>query len=1180
MPKEPEYKPFSDRDFVHLHLHSDYSLLQSTIQLKPLAKRLDEFDLKACALTDYGNMYGAVSFYNTLIEKNIKPIIGYEAYLTTGSRLDPSSVLRPGEKPYYRLVLLASNLDGYRNLAFLASKAFTEGFLHRPRIDMEILAEHSAGLIGLSSGFDEVIGHYLNNGDESRAIEAAKQFEDVFGVGNFFLEIQDHADGMAADATRKIVEFSKVSGLPLVATNDVHYLNRDDARAREALIALNDGRTLGDNASTSPETSLRYLRSAAEMWDIFGEELPESLTNTLRIADMCQFVMPQGDEHRQLPSFPIPPEFSSMTEDDYFVKVLNDGFEERKQSEWDVLEADGRLKHNIGEYKDRLDIEIATIRRMGFAGYFLIVWDFIRYAREQGIPVGPGRGSAAGSLAAYVMRITDVDPLQHELLFERFLNPERISMPDIDIDFCIRGRGDVIDHVTELYGRDSVCQIVTFGTMASRAAIKDVGRVLSMSYGDVERIAKMIPPPVRGRNVSISQAIKEVPELAAAMKSDPKVKELVDLALRIEGCARHTSVHAAGVVISPRPLHELVPVKINDKDELTSQYPMNDLEKVGMLKMDFLGLTTLTVIADCLASIKEKLGDTIDWTKIPNNEEKTMQLFGEGRTEAIFQFESSGMADMCRRLKPKELEDLSALNALYRPGPLDGGMIDDFIDRHRGIKPVEYIVPEMEDILGNTFGVLVYQEQIMQLAQKLAGYSLGEADLMRRAMGKKKIEEMAVHEEKFVDGAVERGIKKKTAKEIFDLMAKFADYGFNRSHSMAYAVLAFQTAYLKAHYPAHFYAAVLSHEAQDSAKVYKYSTELRSLGLELLPPDINESDEGFTPGDGAVRYGLTAIKGMGTTSVQAVVEARKSGKFTSLYDFCSRLGAGAVNKRGLESLIAAGAFDTMMPEGTTSGEWRARLTAAIEPALQHGQRMAEDRVRGQNALFGAAEAEEMTSDDALPYAVAWTQTEVSQHEKASIGFYLSAHPLDNYNGLLGGMNLRNIAEFDTLKGGDVVTMAGIISGLQVRQSKKGNRFCMFRLEDRSGGIKSIAWGEAYQKFSAFLKDDEMVIIDGRIEAADGQEPTLIINEVRSLDESVAAAARSINITIPPALSDQASLEQIFVLLGSYHGRCEVFIDLPADDTLVKVHAPGTRVEGSRALQRELESRGCSVAWTH
>ncbi len=751
-------------------------------------------------------------------------------------------------------------------------------------------------------------------------------------------------------------------------------------------------------------------------------------------------------------------------------------------------------------------------------------------------------------------------------------------MPDIDIDFCIRGRGDVISHVTEFYGKESVCQIITFGTMASRAAIKDVGRALNMPYGDVEKIAKMIPPPIRGRNVSISQALETVPELKAAAK-DSKVKELVNLALRLEGCSRHTSVHAAGVVISPRPLHELVPVAMSGKDELTSQYPMNDLEKVGMLKMDFLGLTTLTVIADCLASMKEKLGVTIDWAKIPTDDTKTMELFGEGRTEAIFQFESSGMADMCRRLRPKELEDLSALNALYRPGPLDGGMIDDFIDRHRGIKPVEYLLPEMEEILGNTFGVLVYQEQIMQLAQKLAGYSLGQADLMRRAMGKKEVEKMAVHEQTFVEGAIANKIPKRTAKEIFDLMAKFADYGFNRSHSMAYAVLAFQTAYLKAHYPAYFYASVLSHEAQDSAKVYKYSTELKSMGLSLLPPDVNESGEGFTPVDDTVRYGLTAIKGMGTSSVGAIVEARKTGKFTSLFDFCSRLATGAVNRRGLESLVAAGAFDSLMTEEEETGSWRARLHKAIEPALQQGQRMAEDRLRGQSGLFGAVEE---SSDDLqpLPEAVTWSQSEVASREKAAIGFYLSTHPLDNYKELLDGINLRNIADLDDAKSGDLVTLAGMISGLQIRTSKRGKRFATFRFEDRSSGMKGVVLGENFNKLSMLLADDQMFIADGKIEAPDGQEPTLMINDLTSLDETYTSRARAVDICLPATVMDEPYFESLYSLLERERGRCSVILSINAGYTRVKVEAGGLGVAGSRTLQSELEGRGCIVDWLH
>jgi len=1176
MEQNPEVSKFQEKDFVHLHLHTDYSLLHSTIQLKPLAERLSELDQKACAITDYGNMYGAVSFFNVMRAKNIKPVVGYEAYIRFGSRFDRSTAVDGGEKSYYNIILLASDLDGYQNLIQLSSKAFTEGFYYKPRIDLELLAEHSKGLIGLSGGIGGPVGHFLANGDQEKALMNAKRFEEILGTGRFFLEIQPHATERGEKLTKDTAELAKISNIDLVATNDVHYLSPEDARAHQVLICLGEGRTLGDDSRSAIENPTKYLRSADEMWAVFGDELPASLKNTVRITEMCDLEILQGEQVRQLPDYPIPVESQEMSVEEYFEKILWDGFEDRRSNDWEPMIALGTLKHSIEEYRSRLETEISTIKRMGFPGYFLIVWDFIRYAREHEIPVGPGRGSAAGSLAAYCLRITDVDPIQYDLLFERFLNPERVSMPDIDIDFCIRGRGEVINYVTDFYGRESVCQIITFGTMASRAAIKDVGRVLSMPFADVEKVAKLIPPPVRGRNVSISQAIKEVPELQAAM-TDPKVKEVVDLALRLEGCARHTSVHAAGVVISPKPLHELVPVAINGKEEFTSQYPMNDLEKVGMLKMDFLGLTTLTVIADCVRSIKERLGETIDWKAIPTDEEKTMQLFRDGRTEAIFQFESSGMADMCRRLQPKDLEDLSALNALYRPGPLDGGMIDDFIDRHRGIKEIEYIVPEMEEFLSHTFGVFVYQEQIMQLSRKLAGFSLGDADLMRRAMGKKKIKEMAVHEISFINGAVERGINKKTAKEIFDLIAKFADYGFNRSHSMAYAILAFQTAYLKAHYPAYFYASVLTHEAQDAAKVYKYTTELKTMGLELLPPDVNESGEGFTPIGRTVRYGLTAIKGMGTTSVQAIVAARQDGKFTSLLDFCSRLGSGSVNKRGIESLIAAGAFDSLMPSELNTAAWRASLHAAIENALQQGQRLAEDRLRGQSGLFAPVGSEAET-DSGLAIVTPWSQTELANREKAAVGFYLSTHPLDNFKDLLAGMTFKPIAEFEDLRSGDVMRLAGMISGLQIRTSKRGNRFAQFRFEDRSGGIKGVVLGENFNKLSSLLKDDGIFLAEGNIEAPEGQEPTLKVFSLRSLDEIEMENARELHLTIPAQSSSEADLESLFLLLERNTGHCSVDLNLNLGHVTVKLAAPGLMVARSRVLENELEERGCSVAW--
>jgi DNA polymerase-3 subunit alpha len=672
--------------------------------------------------------------------------------------------------------------------------------------------------------------------------------------------------------------------------------------------------------------------------------------------------------------------------------------------------------------------------------------------------------------------------------------------------------------------------------------------------------------------------LERVPELKESIKKDPQVKELIDIALRLEGCSRHTSVHAAGVVISPKPLHELVPVAVSNKSELTSQYTMTDLEKVGMLKMDFLALTTLTVIDDCLKSLREKAGVEIDWTKISLEDEETMKVFGEGRTEAVFQFESSGMAEITRRLKPKRLEDLSALNALYRPGPLDGGMVEDFIQRHRGEKPVRFLIPQMKDILENTFGVLVYQEQIMQLAQKLAGYSLGDADLMRRAMGKKKREDMAVHEEKFINGAVERGIDRKKAEEIFNLMSQFADYGFNRSHSIAYAYLAFQTAYLKAHYPAYFYAAVLSHEAQDSAKVYKYSNEFRSVGLKLLPPDLNESDLGFTPHDEGVRYGLTAIKGIGESCVSAIIYARRDGKFKSPFDFVSRVAVGALNRRAMESLITAGAFDSLMATDGDIAAWRARLYNGVSDILQFGLRAWDDRTRGQTDLFGGSASEEIMDLGSLPDCTPWSQSEMSRHEKAAVGFYLSVHPLDHYQDTLQKLGIRKLADFDEFVPGQSVFLAGLVSGLQVRYSKKGNRFATFRLEDQSGGIKCIAWGETFSRIASLLSDDELMIAEGRIEASEGQEETLIVNDIKLLADAEPMRAREASIRLPDSTASEEFYERVFSLLGEHRGECGVSLRIPTDNVEADMETPHIRIKGSARLEKELEGLGCQVRW--
>jgi DNA polymerase III subunit alpha len=1164
-----------DRQFVHLHLHTDYSLLDGAIQIKPLSNRLEELGMPACAMTDHGNMFGAISFYNAMKNKGVKPIIGCETYISRGSRKEKAASA-PGEKANFHLILLAQNYEGYQNLVRLTSKAYTEGFYYKPRIDKELLAEHSKGLIGLSACMSGVPSAMLAQDKCDEAAKAAIEFEEILGKGNYFLEIQEHGLEPQRRIRKSLVELSKRTGVPLVATNDAHYLMPDDARAHDVLLCIGSGKTVNESNRLRYGTPNFYVRSAEEMWRIFGDELPEALTRTVDIAERCEMKLPTDINY--LPQYPIPQSEEGLSIDDYFEKVVRQGFERRRQQVWDPLVSRGELKQPLTDYQTRLSSEIQMIKQMGFPGYFLIVWDFVRYAKEHSIPVGPGRGSAAGSLVAYCLEITDVDPLQYDLLFERFLNPGRVSLPDIDIDFCVRGRGDVINHVANLYGRDSVCQIITFGTLASKAAIKDVGRALEVPYAEVDRIAKMIPPPVRGRNVTLSQALEQVPELRKEMETNPQVKEIVQIAMRLEGCARHSSVHAAGVVISPLPLQELIPIAVSGKEELTTQYVMSDLEKTGMLKMDFLALTALTVINDCLTSIKQSLGDEIKWSDIALNDAKALAVFAEGRTEAVFQFESSGMQEICRKLKPKGLEDLAALNALYRPGPLDGGMVDEFILRHHGKKSVRYITPEMKEILNNTYGIIVYQEQIMQLAQKLAGYTLSEADLMRRAMGKKKREEMAVHEEKFINGAVERGIKREKAEKIFSLMAQFSDYGFNRSHSVAYAYLAFQTAYLKAHYPEHFYAAVLSNEAQDAAKVFKYSKELRAQKVALLPPDVNESNSGFTPLSGAIRYGLTAIKGLGQSTVKAICEARESGPFKSFYDFAERVDSATLNKRVFESLISAGAFDSVK-DGRPIHEWRGGLHSSIDSAFARAEGAKRDRIRASTGLFGSMTEEVDHSVQLSPTLKGWTPMEMLNAEKAALGFYITGHPLEQYLETLKSIKAVPSSELPNVTSGSRVTCGGIISDVQVRTTKKGDKFALLRLEDEAGGTKCVLWPEVYRKHSALLQNELPAVIVGRLELSEDNPPTIIVDQVQSMDAS--ARQNEFMVLRPPQEEDLSTLyDSILSLLSTNPGDTDVAIETKTDNGLVvRIQANNAlRVKRSSELEEALKKIGCAISF--
>ncbi|MEY3285057.1 MAG: polymerase alpha subunit [Acidobacteriota bacterium] len=1150
------------REFVHLHLHTDYSLLDGAIRIAPLAKRAAELAMPAVAITDHGNLYGALAFYHKMRAEKVKPIIGIEAYYTRGSRHEKGlATLEPGEKATNHLVLLAKDLTGYHNLVKLSSYAYTEGFWRKPRIDRELLAKHSEGLIGLSACLSGVPPSLLLRDKFDEAARAALEFEDILGKGNYYLEIQEHGLDGQRRIRKPMVELAKRTGIPLVATNDSHYLMSTDVKAHDMLLCIGTGKTINDPNRLSYGSPNYYFRSAEEMWETFGEE-PDLLHRTLEIAEKCNLEFPKTID--QVPLYPVP---EGHTIASYFEKVAWDGYEERLREVWQTLVASGSLRHPLSRYQERLTHEIETIKRMGYTGYFLIVWDFIRYARKKGIPVGPGRGSAAGSLVAYCLKITDVDPIEYDLLFERFLNPERVSMPDIDVDFCVRGRGDVINYVSDLYGRQNVAQIITFGTMASRAVIKDVGRALEMPYAEVEKVAKMIPPPVRGRNVSIEDAIKQNPDLKSAIDNNAQVAELIELARRLEGCARHTSVHAAGVVISPKPIHELVPVCKSQNDELTTQFVMSDLEKTGMLKMDFLALTTLTIIEDSLGSIERETGQRPNLATIPLDDGPALKLFADGLLNAVFQFESSGMVEICRKLKPESLEDLSALNALYRPGPLDGGMVDDYINRRHGRDKVAYIVPQMKEVLENTYGILVYQEQIMQLAQRLAGYSLGEADLMRRAMGKKKKEEMAVHEDKFIRGAVERGIKREKAEEIFSLMARFADYGFNRSHSFAYAYLAYQTAWLKAHYPTHFYSAVLSNEITNTEKVARYVAEMRTFGIELLPPDVNISQEGFTPSGNSIRFGLAAIKGLGSAAVQLILAARATGPFRSIFDFAERVDQKGVNKRVLESLTRAGAFDSIHPN-------RAALLAVLDRAIEQGAKAQRDRNSGQGGLFGGFDVGAPTSEDpTLPAVPPWSRKEMLAHEKDALGFYVSGHPLEDYAAAIRGLTKFDTGNLGEASHGEQAALGGLVIDLAIKTTRKGDRFALFRLEDQFGSVKIVSWPDTYGRYREVIKDDQVLLVAGRLELSDEGAPTLIAQTIQPLESARAKATRMVIIRTDEQGAAREMLTRLEELIYDHPGTTRLVIDLATAEGLdlrIEPH-PAWRISVSTQLVEQLEA---------
>src|SRR5687768_15689476 len=1049
-------------EFVHLHLHSEFSLLDGACRIEELLDKCVELQMPAAAITEHGNMFSSIAFHDQARKRGVNPILGCEVYVAPGDRRTKSGT--PGETANH-LVLLAETKEGWHNLIKLVSSGYTEGFYYKPRIDKGILAQHAKGLIGLSSCLKGEVATGIRREQQRKALEAAAAYRDILGANNFFLEMQYQGIDEQQTVNVGLQPIARELNLQLVATNDVHYLKNSDFKPHDILLCIGTGKTVNDTERLRYHGDQFYLKTAEEMAAVFGD-FPEAMANTVRIAERCQVDLSGTVNH--LPNFDVP---AGFTLDDYFEHVVRQGFALRLPR-LKELALRGVLKHTIDEYERRLAYEIEMIKRMEYPGYFLIVWDFIRYARERGIPVGPGRGSAAGSLIAYCLRITDVDPIEYDLIFERFLNPERVSLPDIDIDFCERRRGEVIKYVTQKYGSENVAQIITFGTMKARAVVRDVARVMDIPYADADRVAKAIPPAL---DMTLAKALEESPPLKEMQQKDERVKELLAVAQRLEGMTRHASVHAAGVVIAPRPLTEFVPLYKSQKDEIVTQWAMKEVERVGLLKMDFLGLSTLTLIDDCLKEIKRTEGIELDIDAIPLNDDKTYKLFGDGCTYGVFQFESSGMRELLRKAKPERLDDLIALNALYRPGPLKSGMVDDFISRKQGKTEVKYELKELAPILSDTYGVIAYQEQVMRIAAVLAGFTMGQSDVLRKAMGKKDPKVMAKQREAFMQGAATKGINEKKAKKIFDLMEFFAGYGFNKSHSTTYAWVAYQTAYLKANYPSHFMAALLTIEAANTDKLAMYLGECRDLGIPILPPDINQSQlpftvqtsrvtqavlEGMTLPNPPVRFGLCAVKNVGEGAILSMLGVReKRGRIDSLFTLCEEVDQRLVNKRPIESLIKAGAFDDLADGPIPSR--RARLFAAADKAIEHGGRLQRNRQDGHVSFFDLDQEEGGAETIPLPEAAPWSEAQQLAFEKEALGLYMSGHPLERFSEELKAFGAPRIADLSQSLAD--VWVGGIVSGLRPLKTKRGDRMAVFMLDDIAGGVEVIVFPEAFSK---------------------------------------------------------------------------------------------------------------------
>ncbi len=1098
-------------DFVHLHVHTQYSLLDGACRIKELIQKAVDYKMPALGMTDHGNVFGAIEFYQTAIKLGIKPIIGCEAYVAPGHRTDKSA----GKGGASHLVLFAKDETGYKNLMKLVSLGYLEGFYYRPRMDKEILAQYSEGLLATSACLRGELAWNIRQGNYTSALKAADDFLQIFGKGNFYLELMEHDLPDQKIVNEGLLKISADLKLPVVATNDIHYLEQSQSLAHEALLCIQTQTTLDDPNRMRLKTDQFYFKDPALMKKMFSAN-PEAIRNTLEIADKCNLELQFNELH--LPRYEMP---VGATKEEYLRELCLQGIKDRYGTP-------------TFEVNERLDHELGVIHKMGFEGYFLIVWDFIHYAKQKGIPVGPGRGSAAGSLVSYLLGITDLDPLKYGLLFERFLNPERLGMPDIDIDFCFERRSEVIEYVTNKYGKDNVAQIITFGSMQARAAIRDVGRVMGLPYSDVDKIAKLIPGTP---DMTLSESLKIEPQLLQLYQQEEKTANLINTARVLEGLSRHASIHAAGVVISDKPLTEYVPLFKTSDGQITTGYAMDGIAKIGLLKMDFLGLRTLTVISETIKLIRRYRNIEVDINKISIDDKKTYALLSQANSFGIFQLESSGMRDLLKRIRPSQFEDVISILALYRPGPIGSGMLDDFIKRKKGEIQVKYDHPKLESLLKETYGIIVYQEQVMQIASVLAGFSMTQADHLRRAMSKKNPEEMDKMRKAFVDGCQKTNkIKEELANKIFDLIDYFSGYGFNKSHSAAYALITYRTAYLKANYPVEFMCALLTSEKDNTDKVVEYVKEAQAMGLRVLPPDLNHSLTEFSVVDEkTIRFGLIAVKNVGATAIESIVEKRRQeGFYQSLFDFCNRVDLRLCNRKVIESLIKCGALDCF-------GCRRSQLIAMMDQALERGTQSQKEKAAGQFSFFDLAQNNGFEkAATVLPDIKEWPQAQILAFEKEVLGYYISGHPLAHYKIEIKEFADHSSGKLRSASDGQEIRLVGLLNSVKLTMTKRTNeRMAICRLEDLDGEIEVLVFPSAYPAVANDLKEGEVVLVKGRLSLKE-DVPRLIASDVRPIGQAY-KSIKAINVDL--SRLGQEGLRSLKEKLAGYPGKVPVYLSL-------------------------------------